>query len=1478
MNESKGNNNTNMDNEKQKKKQKKRETTNKITNFFKIIKSDVRSDESIHFSDSKNGDYGATVSGAPATGETTTVASASSIKQYVHVNAKETTLKKKDINAETSEYTFLTNPNGAEQVKFAQPPLDNIKSKSFLFANTECTENHFFVLNAETHAQRCEQPNVSYAPSRGVKRITALGSILKKRHKGVIARVGEAAQVTDVDRINDYSDDLKRDTHADEVPSACERKACVREKTNMRQIFKIPEKKSSAKKPRKVSLVNLFGNDIEIKVNVDEEMYSENETSSESSFTGLSKSSHVVKNQKNGAEWIPKEPRASYKRNSISDCENYNHKRCLVSLTSEQMVRGSICRDESTCGKKGNKGKETNETSLARKEREEDMNIPACNNRTSDNKRMLYSDNEFELKNVRKTRYQNARSSYLGGGTTIGNRKKSKSNNNRRRSCLDVVFSTNFGKLEKEEGGNLSLGMTDTETAKGEKKRDTQSTTHVIASTAIIKHANGACEQTKGERKEDAYDAYGAYDTCDAYDTHDSHVVCDSAGANGSNFAVSYYDIQKNVQDKLITIKNSFRLTDNVNDILNEKRRIKVLKILNKYYFKKEYNNYVNSKEESYQRRKMFSSHDLLRDSCNQPFTFYIAGKFNLFSTFLLNKKLRDYGYNISTNLRRANSLILGHDLNPDFVRKIKNFNGFIFNERSILLHLKINFYKYINLYAPINKNNGKKYKYLMNEINIKGASTISLCRKVHNFCKVISDTIRILRTRTSMHVSEDKTIDDKSLFFNLKKKSDNFFLFLHIARRKFEFDTNSVLLHCKKKCSLYLDFLEEVTHVFASCSVRKGTIVCTRGGNTYTGETSSGETNSGETNPVETEGGSDSSLCHLSPSDDYEVGELRDTCAVGTAEKQIERDMHRSEKLKEVNSLWSVFFRPNSLYEIAGHKNEILRLYKILRKRFPGVSKDGKGGNAELRDGENKGKGQMENTKGDNVKEKKKVKRKEVGTPLSKIIFVVYPPNCGVKRAVELICYACDLCPIYENKVQKYKNINYFFKYTHGLKAISIYNANKLDKCTMVELSTRNDVCICLYEDKNYIRNDFNTFHYPLLDNVNHTLVNFSYPTKDALFYRCFAVSSCIIKNVKRETLKMLFQMCRLKNGYYSLESAYSKLHLISSYVRYATAKSSMQGSHSPIGGDSQGKIIPEGFPWEDERNDPSFPNNVIRDYIRGHLLNKFFISNYEEMEEEISATGKPAHIAKRTNLGKLKKLNRDYYFYRGFDEEEIADIVHDAHDRLFFINKHIRLHFRAVTSSAPISSAGGSNSRSRDSPSRESLSSASLSEEGYLHTDEASILERENVFMKVMELFLLSFILIKSEDMNVCLLAVDMAVYWVHFLYMSPLFSVKRKKEKKKEKNIHKRGSTCGIGGSSDSSDGNTSSNGSDDEFANQVRLKDNFRSKMDKCTKALSEKGRKYRNLMLHFRCPFNFSSAGLVHDALQGDKNAGLTKRR
>lgn len=125
------------------------------------------------------------------------------------------------------------------------------------------------------------------------------------------------------------------------------------------------------------------------------------------------------------------------------------------------------------------------------------------------------------------------------------------------------------------------------------------------------------------------------------------------------------------------------------------------------------------------------------------------------------------------------------------------------------------------------------------------------------------------------------------------------------------------------------------------------------------------------------------------------------------------------------------------------------------------------------------------------------------------------------MKRLVELTCYACDLCPIYESKVQKYKNINYFFKYTHGLKGISIYNANRLDKHSMNELNTRNDVCICLYEDKNYIINNFNNFTLPILDNINHLLIKFSYPSKKALFYRCFAVSSCIIKNLRKKNIQ---------------------------------------------------------------------------------------------------------------------------------------------------------------------------------------------------------------------------------------------------------------------------------------------------------------------------------------------------------------------
>ncbi|SPJ08776.1 conserved Plasmodium protein, unknown function [Plasmodium sp. DRC-Itaito] len=142
-------------------------------------------------------------------------------------------------------------------------------------------------------------------------------------------------------------------------------------------------------------------------------------------------------------------------------------------------------------------------------------------------------------------------------------------------------------------------------------------------------------------------------------------------------------------------------------------------------------------------------------------------------------------------------------------------------------------------------------------------------------------------------------------------------------------------------------------------------------------------------------------------------------------------------------------------------------------------------------------------------------------------IIFLLYPPNCGVKRLVELTCYACDLCPIYENKEYQY------------------INANRLDKNSMNELNTRNDICICLYEDKNYIINNFNNFTLPILDNINHLFIKFSYPSKKALFYRCFAVSSCVIKNLRKKTFKILFEICKLKNLSYSIESIYNKVHL---------------------------------------------------------------------------------------------------------------------------------------------------------------------------------------------------------------------------------------------------------------------------------------------------------------------------------------------
>ncbi|GAW79771.1 hypothetical protein, conserved [Plasmodium gonderi] len=1417
-------------------------------------------------------------------------------------------------------------------------------------------------------------------------------------------------------------------------------------------------------KARKISLVNFFGDDIQITVNVNEgddiskdglssADSDESDTSlgctrngvrssTQSGIESTVRGNRIGRKVRHAEECVDKaEPyrkqNASYKRNSISDGESYKQKNCLIYAKCEKSGNKKQNKTNSSGEIKGEKKLHTNDE---QSENEQLDNSPPSEDRKDylkENKRILKSDNEFELERAKTKRLRigRIRCTVVGAHKGIGremktdanddNGRKSLSNKSGRKTCLNIGFINNFNKKEEMEWSesNAYMGSAvstehydddgDDNDDDGDDNDDDEDDNDDDEDDNDDDEDDNDDDEDDNDDDDDDNDDDEDGSEDDNQNHHDQHSdsretgkavlakhveTGDKLGGKAkkkerkkkdstirNNYKSKLYELQNNVQEKLTSIKNNFRLNDNVNDILNEKKKIKILRILNKYYFDREYNDYAELKtgnsqghgEKSiiWEESKLMDTtpRELLRDNSNKPFTFFIAGKFTLFSNFALVRKLKDFGYGITNNLRRSNSLIIGQDLNEDFIKKMSNYNGPIFDEKGILCHLNIDIKKRINLFTPINKNNAKRYKFMLNETNINNASNSVIEKKIQHFCKMIKKNIVEISDATN---SGDK----KMLLSHFTRRLNNFFIFLHMAREKFHSNMNSMmnvyrtryyqLVHSvlnEEKSFEFVLLAQKLCNDLSTCSIsddllmttpvglahggsalaedhmdnhmntiQSGTLyptdiyslkaqfeedVVTRRTKTHTctsvvygkGKESAIEEKESkrvierENFPSSEE---DSSLEYISP-DEYfketnvsgltpnEEKEAKSE-VLNSFEKKITQNMKKSEKLKIVTSLWSVFFRPNSLYEIAGHKNEIFKLYKILKKFFP-----------ESDEATNQSCGKHTS------KELKQLKYKSnIHQDKNNIIFLVYPPNCGVKRLVELICYACDLCPIYENKVQKYKNINYFFKYTHGLKPISIYNANKLDKTSMKELNLRNDVSICMYEDKNYVINNMSNLPLSLLDNINHILIKFCYPSRKSLFYRCFAVSSCLIKNINKKLFKTLFETCRLKDFSYSIENVYSKMHLMSAYVNYVHERGDGMGSSEIGSGDScisadanrtcsRGIIQAKGTtkPGQSLTDVLTFPNNVIQAYMSNHLMNRFFMRNYDEIQRDMHLsygladrlTDGPNHGTDNSVLSReiikywdkneknddntnvkqeretmetqgrksntLKQLNDEYYFFRGFDEEDIRFVVYDWYDKMYIENGNLTFDL-SIKKNNNIMDEGND----------------------YLYMDDKSRRDRAHILIKVLELFLCSSILIKSNDININLIAVDMAVYWRKYLFMNPSYTVKwcnttnrkkigkkKKKKKKKKKNLYMYQNGTEV---------TTLISSNNNDFINEVKLKDHFKGKMDKCNKIFSDKVKKYKSLMLHFGCPFNFSSASIVYDILQNNKvvNFALRKHR
>ncbi|CAD2101788.1 conserved Plasmodium protein, unknown function [Plasmodium vinckei] len=1599
-----------------KKKGNKEEESNKITNFFKIKKCNIKNTETIEFCEQE---YKIQANHDKAS-ETCNL-------ETFNNDKKETVLKKN--NEEFNTSLLLHTDQTVKNINKLHYENETNTQYRLLSNDTNKTES-----NSPRQSQYMDAIHTTYNTQEndgkntqlksilfnGIKRTNSNGFILKKKNKkqkfGIVKENNDQERILLKDsKLNQiFSENKKNDNpkkRGRKRKNLLHEQNCLKEKeseekvkknyfgnfgnfekrapslyniNNMNNLNKQGKKddinkaemwnddKNENKKSRekKNSVITLFGDDIKIKVNVDENVSSDTNSDLENSFTifrskknykdNLNKdkndqgNSKCVENTLNicidkcniSDEW-ERERKCSYKRNSISDGENYNYKNYLVNMSGENITEKNTCEIASKISKKFSKHNLFDDTE---NNNEYNAYLSIYSDNQTDYSGVFKSDAELESKkkytsiqkgihnDEHRKCHVNSRASCITNTDTIN--KKNIINLNNRRSCWGMGFETNLmiekatpkNKFERDENSNSSenieiqnniswadnnifcksssiiLNKTTNLTTKVSVGKESQ--TSMSRNSAYKMYTQGIISNTNKIDQHNFTDNLSFIKNINESDSIKRGEIIqedDQIEQNNMNkFINNYYEVTNNIEEKLITIKKDLKLNDNVKDILNEKKKIKVLRTLNKHYFDKEYNDYKhldhgkykkNNKHENSLQKNMFT---LIKDEYNKPLTFFIIGKFTFFSNYILCRKIKYYGYNVSNNLRRCNAILIGHGINPELLKKIKKFNGYIFNEKTILSHFKININKYKNLFIPINKDNGKRYKLLINETNIKNCSIQLLTNKIHNFCNII----KLLLIRINNF--DFNKLDNKNLLiFKLKKCVNSFFLFLHnINCKQFNFNLSDFLYSFQKNCYniyeyeidqnnfyKYFSFLNKFIQIFSETYIHHDLIhvpdtvqreldslhLVISSGKFYEEIETIQVDNIDEANLYNDdtpESRSDSSYGYISPccnfndieSDDEnnksDIDDKKKNDISNLSEKEIKKNIKKCEKLKKITSLWSVFFRPNSLYEICGHKNEILYLYKILKKKFPIFEKNEKeeknfnsniiNQNERIKKCDNK---IVKATKKSLKKQSEKInftKKAESNNSddINNIIFIIYPPNCCVKRIVELICYSCDLCPIYENKVQKYKNINYFFKYTHGLKAVSIYNANKLDKYSLLELNTRNDISICLYEDSNYnINSEYNL---PLLDNINHMLVKFSYPCKKSIFYRSFYVASCAIKNLKKKEFKMLFETCKLKNSTYSIENLYNKIHLIYSYVNY------METSGIPYNQPLQNSEDNNSVTKLDKTNYPSFPNDIIKEYVTKHILNKFITTNYKEIEEKYlfcKHLNLYSHNCEQNEKEKygnkqMVQLNNDYYFYRGFEIEEIEDIIYEYYDKLFINNKELFVL------------SNGEDKYNND---------INLSDDSLNYFQGKDIKKKEKILTKILELFLYSSILIKSKDINILLIAVDMAIYWNKFFYINPLICNtnynKTVKKKKKKKKLYLY-----------SNDETLSRYCNNNNFFNEIKLKDNLKNKIEKYNKIYTEKTKKYKQLMVHFKCPFNFSSVSVIYDILHTNKISGFNVKK
>lgn len=374
-----------------KKKGNKEEESNKITNFFKIKKCNLKNVETIEFCEEykiqANHDkgceaYNLETSLKKNNEEINTnllLSNDKTIKNitkphYENENSNKLCLlsnytnKTKPLSSIQSYNTnsihtiYNTQENDKQNDEQNEEKNDekNTQIKSILFKGIKRTNSNGFVLNKKQKFESVKENNDQESILLKGQKLNQIISENKKNNNPIKRGRKRKKLLHEQNCLKEKESEEKKTNYFENT----EKMTKIRDDINNmnRQgkkddINKINEIKKN--KENKKSVITLFGDDIKIKVNVDENVSSGTNSDLENSFTIFKSQKNCKDNSKcietvlNSStnkcdilyEW-ERERKCSYKRNSISDGENYNYKNYFVNTSEENIKEKKKCEIE----------------------------------------------------------------------------------------------------------------------------------------------------------------------------------------------------------------------------------------------------------------------------------------------------------------------------------------------------------------------------------------------------------------------------------------------------------------------------------------------------------------------------------------------------------------------------------------------------------------------------------------------------------------------------------------------------------------------------------------------------------------------------------------------------------------------------------------------------------------------------------------------------------------------------------------------------------------------------------------------------------------------------------------------------------------------------------------------------------------------------------------------------------------------------